>query len=327
MWLFRNCVAAVVAAEGFLWLQNDPRFFVLPGNGQVANPCDGKPCGPDEAGSCVSTPSGYTCECEQGYDLGVENDQVTCVVSLVNGLASVLSSSKTTACRSNPCGPTEAGVCEDATSGYICHCKPGYTPVNGRGGLTCKQSRTLEWSLCENNACGPANAVQECRPVGYSGRVCLCNEGFEAVMDATADIKCKPASPHRHRPDTGPGRDRGITPTPGESGEGEEDGSREDEPVPERDNTDRTPPANDGTQPEEKSGGKKEESKGSAAAIAGGVIGGLLLLGAAGGGAAYMMKSKGNDESEQVNFETGEAGADNTDDVEVLVDMDSKTWD
>lgn len=63
------------------------------------------------------------------------------------------------------------------------------------------------------------------------------------------------------------------------------------------------------------------------AAIAGGIVGGLALIGVAGGVYAWKRQGSSAPRSAQIEFEPGSTVVDEgTEDVEVLVDVDSKAW-
>ncbi|KEP59999.1 UNVERIFIED_CONTAM: microneme protein MIC6 [Hammondia hammondi] len=370
MRLFRCCAAAVVAAEGLLWLKNSsPCFAFLPGNGQVADDCAGSPCGGTAAGTCINTPSGYDCKCEPGYVLGVENDQVTCMMPSGVPMANFIQSSeKPAACSSNPCGPETAGTCKETNSGYICRCNEGYgISLDRTGKVTCIERQE---SRCEENGCGPPEAVQNCRRLtGTTGRLCVCKENFIATIDASADIRCRRVLPHYRKPpfefgrrgqpgasepskrhrkgkresrepesdSTEPGRGQkrrttleeshqpgGSTPATPQPGESTPATPQPGESTPDSQQS-RGGSGSDSTQGEEQ-GNDRQEGSGHASAIAGGVIGGLLVLSAAGAGVAYMMRKGGSGGGEEVEYERGSEAADSSE-VEILVDLDSKTWD
>nr|PIM04973.1 microneme protein MIC6 [Toxoplasma gondii COUG] len=349
MRLFRCCAAAVVAAESLLWLKNGSPFFAfLPGNGEIADNCSGNPCGGTAAGTCINTPSGYDCRCEPGYVLGVENDQVTCMMPSGVPMANFVQlSEKPAACSSNPCGPEAAGTCKETNSGYICRCNQGYRiSLDGTGNVTCI---VRQESGCEENGCGPPDAVQSCRRLtGTAGRLCVCKENFIATIDASAHITCKRVPPHYRKPPFEFGKGgHPVDSEPSKRQREDEGESREpesDSTEPGRDQERRTPleesqepegstpdsqqsrggSGSDSTESEEQ-GKEREEGSGHAGAIAGGVIGGLLLLSAAGAGVAYMRKS-GSGGGEEIEYERGIEAAEASE-VEVLVDLDSKTWD
>ncbi|PFH37479.1 microneme protein MIC6 [Besnoitia besnoiti] len=202
--------------------------------------------------------------------------------------------------------------------------------------------------------------------VGTAGHLCVCNADFDATINANGDVKCEASLesarqlPSGPRIETGYLSDEDVYRHEYPSGRDEErkhrgrlDGESSRRTEGSAGNTDEGRRTNQGSGKDSghagsggsgrseqsdgdagsdgaKSGGRKEEKEegkgGPAAAIAGGVIGGLLLLGAAGGGVAYAMKRKKADERDQVEYESGGGAREDSEDVEVLVDVDDKTW-
>ncbi|PHJ25476.1 microneme protein mic6 [Cystoisospora suis] len=156
---------------------------VSPQSDNEVDHCRGHTCGGGEAGSCRQEGDGYSCSCNEGFEVTVADDSDS----------SVSASSSSDECDANPCGGQEAGTCIASRSGYACSCAPGYVLSGSGGHLTCTKADGgsssgppgsgdgSPSSPCAGNPCGSPKAGT-CIPSEQSGYACSCNAGYTLSM-------------------------------------------------------------------------------------------------------------------------------------------------
>ena len=126
--------------------------YTVPVDHCASDPCD--------HGTCSNNASGYTCQCDPGYD-GTDCDH------------------DVDDCASAPC--QNGGVCSDTTSGYTCGCPAGFTGAN------CE----LDIDDCVAQPCANGGVCTD----GVAGYTCACMPGYtgadcEVQIDDCAAQPC-----------------------------------------------------------------------------------------------------------------------------------------